>query len=65
MVFVDKLSRDPTAADRTAVASRSDLRVFRRQLGNLVIYEVGPFEEPQILSFLLPAEPPPDACLVD
>jgi hypothetical protein len=59
IVFVDKLSRDrPIEAPSEA----SGLRMFRRELGSLVLYEITPFDEPRMISFLIPAAPPAGEC---
>jgi hypothetical protein len=62
MVFVDKRARDRPIEPPP---SASGLRLFRRELNDLVMYEITPFDEPLVMSFLLQADPPPDACLTD
>jgi hypothetical protein len=62
MVFVDKRTRDRRIEPPSA---ESGLRMFRRELNDLVMYEVTPFAEPLVMSFLRLAEPPPDACPIE
>jgi hypothetical protein len=62
IVFADKLARDRSVKSPPA---GSKLRIHRRQLGTLVLYELSPFDEAQIVSLLQLADPPPDDCLVD
>ena len=44
VVFADRLSKDSGPS-----AVGPDLRVFRRELGSLVLYEVSPLQQPQVL----------------
>jgi hypothetical protein len=62
IVFVDKLSRDRPIE---TPPETSGLRMFRRELSGLVLYEITPFDEPRMISFLLPADPPAGACAPD
>jgi hypothetical protein len=62
MVFVDKLSRDRPIEPPPP---ESGLRMFRRELQGLVMYEVTPLDEPRMMDFLLPADPPADACATE
>ncbi|MDY7108927.1 MAG: hypothetical protein SYC29_09855 [Planctomycetota bacterium] len=45
IVFIDRLEAD----DGPTVPEASDLNVFRRELGKLVLYELSPLEEPRLL----------------
>ena len=52
-VCMDLLAQDP----RPLLPTGSDLRLFRRELGDYVIYEVTPLSEPHALKlFMLPAQ---------
>lgn len=57
MLFVDRLADD---APQVEPPAGSGLRLFRKQLGPLVIYEVSPFDSPTMLDYLeMTSEPPP------
>jgi hypothetical protein len=58
LVFVDRLERDqPQAMPEPS----SGLRLFRKQLGELVLYELTPLTAPRVMDFLSLAEKPHDA----
>jgi len=57
LVLVDKRARDGHVPKPTPDAG---LFQHRRELGDLVLYEVSPFDEPLLLPFLLQVEPPDD-----
>ncbi len=53
VVFVDRLERDTPQPDPPG------LRLFRRQVGQLVLYELTPLEEAAVLPSFINAEPGP------
>lgn len=52
IVFVDRLSRDKPQADPPAPG----LHIHRREIGNLVLYELSPFDQPRLLGHFRPVE---------
>jgi hypothetical protein len=49
MVFVDRADTDPHPG---LSCGCSDLHLFRKQLGSLVLYELTPFDQPKVMDYL-------------
>ena len=55
LVFVDRVDRDPGQA-----VTSGKLHLHRRELGELVLYELSPFDQPRVFDlFYVPDEVPP------
>jgi hypothetical protein len=57
MVFVDR--KENQEEDVIPPGPDSGLHLFHKELGNLVLYEVTPFDRARVMDFLYPAEVPP------
>jgi hypothetical protein len=57
MVFVDR--KENQEEDVIPPAPNSGLHLFRKDLGDLVLYEVTPFDQARVIDFLYPADVPP------
>jgi len=49
LVFIDRVSNDPAEPISRLDGFRTGLRAFRRQIGDLVLIEVTPFDRPFVL----------------
>lgn len=54
MVFVDRIASD----DRRSWPAESNLHLHRAIIGELVVYELSPFEEPHVLSYFFDPDDP-------
>ncbi|HVU88997.1 MAG TPA: hypothetical protein VHD36_16855 [Pirellulales bacterium] len=57
MVFVDRKENEEDGV--IPPSPDSGLHLFQKELGNLVLYEVTPFDEPRVMDYLYAAEVPP------
>ncbi len=56
MVFVDRRENDEQIVPPDP---KTGLHLFRKELGDLVLYELTPFAEPRVMEYLYPAAVPP------
>lgn len=56
LVFIDRKFQDRPVA--VSPEQGNELHRFRKELGNLVLYEITPWSEPKVLPFLRQVEPP-------
>jgi hypothetical protein len=50
-VFIDVTANDRPGS--SIIAAQDGLNVFRRQANGLVLYEVSPLEQPQLLTYFI------------